>query len=252
NEVLYTADGKIKRRPVTGGPARIVEFTADVSFTRPAFTPKRRNFDLAGSQRAHGVTHPAVSPDGRAMAFAALGDLWIMRIGGPAERVMHDAALDTEPAWSPDGRSLAFSSDRDGSMNVWFRDLQNGSDRQLTHRTTSAMHPAWSPDGTQMAAIVDGLLTVWAVTPEGQPAGQPRPLTTELAGSPTWTGDSRSILFQAGDRLKLVDVASRRIVQDIDPRLTWTRVPPPNRTTVIHAGRMWDGRADSVQENVDV
>ena len=41
-------------------------------------------------------------------------------------------------------------------------------------------------------------------------------------------------------------------MQEIDPRLTWTRVPPPNRTTVIHAGRMWDGRADSVQENVDV
>src|SRR5262245_16823202 len=38
-EVLYTADGKIKRRPAARGPARVVEFTADVSFTRPAFTP---------------------------------------------------------------------------------------------------------------------------------------------------------------------------------------------------------------------
>jgi hypothetical protein len=54
-EVLYTADGKIKRRPVAGGPARIVEFTADVSFTRPAFTPKRRNFNPAGPQPVHGI-----------------------------------------------------------------------------------------------------------------------------------------------------------------------------------------------------
>ena len=47
SEVLYTADGKIKRRPAAGGAARVVEFTADVSFARPAFTPKRREFDLA-------------------------------------------------------------------------------------------------------------------------------------------------------------------------------------------------------------
>ena len=135
----------------------------------------------------------------------------------------------------------------DGQPDRWFD--------PFPHKSVGAREdygPAWSPDGTQMAAIVDGLLTVWPVTPEGRPAGQPRPLTTELAGSPTWTGDSRFILYQAGDRLKLVDVGSRRVVQEIDPRLTWTRVPPPNRTTVIHAGRMWDGRADSVQENVDV
>jgi Tol biopolymer transport system component/imidazolonepropionase-like amidohydrolase len=349
-ELLYTADGKIKRRPAAGGPARTVEFTADVSFTRPAFTPKRRTFDLTGPQRTHGVVHPAVSPDGRAVAFAALGDLWLMRIGGAAQRITHDAAFDTDPAWSPDGASLAFSSDRDGFMNIWIHAIQSGTDRQVTHSTAAALEPAWSPDGQriafgdpdglvqivdvatsavskahdrlfeagraswapdgralvvaslkpystrfregtnqvlrisldgeadrwfdpvphksvgaredygpvwspdggQMAAIIDGLLTVWPVARDGQPTGPPRALSSELAGSPTWTADSRQILYQTGDRLKLVDVAARRVVQEIDPRQTWTRVAPPNRTTTIHAGRLWDGRADSVQDNIDV
>ena len=348
-EVLYTADGKIKRRSTTGGMARVVEFTADVSFTRPAFTPKRRSFDRSGPQPVRGLMHPVVSPDSRQVAFAAVGDLWVMPAGGQPRRVTHDAFLETDPAWSPDGRSLAYSSDRDGFMNIWIRDLQSGADRQLTHGSNGAMQaawspdgsriafgdrdgqlqiadvksgavtrahdrlfesgraswspdgralvvsslkvystrfregtnqvlrisldgqpdrwfdpmphksvgmredygPVWSPDGTQMAAIIDGLLTVWPVARDGQPAGSPRPVSTELAGSPTWTGDSRRVLYQNGDRFKLVDVSSARVVEVIEPRLTWTPAVASG-TKTVHAGRLWDGRTDGVRSNVDV
>ncbi|MBI3490879.1 MAG: PD40 domain-containing protein, partial [Acidobacteria bacterium] len=314
-ELLYTADGKIKRRPAAGGAARTVEFSADVSFTRPAFTPKRHQFDLTGPQPVRGIMHPAVSPDGTQVAFAALGDLWVMPIGGTARRLMTDPAVDTEPAWSPDGKSLAYSSDRGGSMNIWIRDLQSGADRQVTRGTAAAMTPVWSPDGTrwsrdgtaivvsalkvystrfregtnqilrvsldgqpdrwfepapnksigmredygpvwspdgtQMAAIVDGLLAAWPVARDGAPQGPPRPLSTELAGSPTWTGDSRQLLYQTDTTLKLIDVQTRRIVREIDPRLTWT--PPSNtRAVTVHAGRLWDGRSDAVQTDMDI
>ncbi len=350
NELLYTADGKIKRRPTAGGAARVVEFTADVSFTRPEFTPKRRTFDLSGPQPVRGIMHPVVSPDGRQVAFAAVGDLWMMPLGGLPQRLTHDAWVETDPAWSPDGRSLAYSSDRDGFMNVWVRDVQSGADRQITRGSVAAMQaawspdgsriafsdpegqiqvvdvksgairkahdhlneagraswspdgnalvvsslkvystrfregtnqvlrisldgqpdrwfdpmphksigmredygPVWSPDGTQMAAIIDGLLTVWPVARDGVPLGSPRPLSTELAGSPTWTGDSRRILYQSGNRLKLVDVASGRVVQDIDPHLTWVPSSNPIGTKTIHAGRFWNGRTDALQDNVDI
>ena len=361
SEVLYTADGKIKRRPVAGGAARVIELTADISFTRPPFTPKRRAFDFSGPQPVRGIMHPVVSPDGTRVAFAALGDLWLMPIGGAAQQLTHDASLETDPAWSADGKSLAYSSDRDGVMNIWVRDLQSGADRQLTRLTAAAMQaswspdgsrvafsdpegqiqivdvksgaisrahehlneagraswspdgralvvsslkvystrfregtnqvlrisldgqpdrwfepmphksigmredygPVWSPDGTQMAAIADGLLTVWPVARDGAPQRPPRAISTELAGSPTWTGDSRRILYQSGDRLKIVDVPSARIVQEIDPHLTWTPSSPtyllpgtggpnPLRTKTIHAGRFWNGRADTVQTDVDI
>jgi Tol biopolymer transport system component/imidazolonepropionase-like amidohydrolase len=349
-ELLYTADGKIKLRPAGGGKARSIEFTADVSFTRPAFTPKRRNFALAGPQPVRGIVHPAVSPDGDRIAFAAVGDLWLMPVGGVAQRLTHDQWLETDPAWSPDGRSLAYSSDRDGFMNLWVRDLGTGADRQLTHGSAAAMQPAWSPDGSylafsdpegqlqvldvksgavrtvhdhlndpgrpswspdgkalvvsslkvystrfregtnqvlrislegqpdrwfdpmphksvgmredygpvwspdgmQMAAIIDGLLTVWPVARDGTPRGSPRPLSTDLAGSPTWTGDSRRVLYQSGGRLKLIDVASGRVAEDLDPQLTWTPAAKPAGTRTIHAGRFWNGRADTVQSNIDV
>ena len=349
-ELLYTADGRIKRRPAAGGPARIVEFTANVSFTRPAFTPKRKNFDLAGAQPARGIVHPAVSPDGTQVAFVALGDLWTMPVGGAPQRLMRDVWVEADPAWSPDGKSIAYSSDRGGSMNVWIRDLTSGADRQLTRGAGAAMQPAWSPDGSriaysdpdgqiqvldvaagttkmaherlneagraswapdgtalvvsslkvystrfregtnqvlrislngepdrwfdpmphksigmredygpvwapdgsQMAAIVDGLLTVWPVARDGTPRGSLRPISTERAGSPTWTGDSRRVLYQSGDRLRLVDVASGRVAQTIEPRLTWTPAAPPAGSKTIHAGRFWNGRADAPQANIDI
>jgi Tol biopolymer transport system component/imidazolonepropionase-like amidohydrolase len=358
-DLLYTADGKIKRRPAAGGPARVVEFSAEVSFTRPAFTPKRHRFDLAGPQPVHGIMHPALSPDGRQIAFAALGDLWLMPVDGAPRRLTTDPALETAPAWSPDGKLLAYSSDRSGAMNIWIRDVQSGGDRQLTRQAVAAMLPAWSPDaariafvdaegqlqvvdvtsgavrkihdhlnepgrpswspdgsavvmsslkvystrfregtnqvlrvpidgsgdrwldpaphksigmredygpvwspdGTQMAAIVDGLLTAWPVDRDGAPLGPPRPLSTDLAGSPTWSRDSRQILYQTDTGMKIVDVSARRVVRAIDPRLTWTQAPPQyvvsgssrsDRTKTIHAGRFWNGRTDALQRDVDI
>ncbi|HJZ76871.1 MAG TPA: amidohydrolase family protein, partial [Vicinamibacterales bacterium] len=357
-DVLYTADGKIKRRAASGGPARIIEFTASVSFTRPAFTPKRHRFDVSGPQPVRGVMHPALSPDGSRVAFAALGDLWLMPIGGTPSRLTSDPALDAAPAWSPDGASLAYSSDRSGSMNIWIHDVRSNTDRQLTRLEAAATLPAWSPDasriafvdaegqiqivdvksgairrihdrlnapgrpswspdgtavvvsalkvystrfregtnqvlrvpvdgsgdrwfdpaphksigmredygpvwspdGTRMAAIVDGLLTVWPVRADGTPTGPPRPLAADLAGTPTWSADSRQILFQTDSGMKLVDVAARRVVREIAPRLTWTPAPPGDPAagsrradrTVVHAGRFWDGSTNGPQRDVDI
>ena len=64
----------------------------------------------------------------------------------------------------------------------------------------------WSPDGTKMAGIYEGLLKVWPVAKSGQPLGPPRRVTTEMAHSPSWAGDSRRLLYQSMDRLKIVDI----------------------------------------------
>src|SRR6185295_6806700 len=79
----------------------------------------------------------------------------------------------------------------------------------------------------------------------------PRFVSTERAGSPTWTGDSRRLLYESGHRLKLVDVSSSRVVHEIDPVLTWTPSSPAG-TKTVHAGRLGNCRTDTLQSNVDI
>ncbi|MEW6320946.1 MAG: amidohydrolase family protein [Acidobacteriota bacterium] len=357
-DLLYTADGLIKRRAAAGGAARTVAFASDIAFTRAPFTPRRRSMPSGSPQPVRGLMRPAISPDGSRIVFGALGDLWI----APAtegdvtpERLTRDAFVEIDPAWSPDGSRLAFSSDRNGSMDLWVRDLKTGVDRRLAPRAHAAAWapdgariafldsqsqlqvvdvatgevrrahdrlnepgrpswlpggravvlgalrpystrfregtnqallvpidtsasteagpspssgrwlnplphtsigmredygPVWSPDGTHLAAIIDGYLAVLPIGPGGVPLPNPRRLSPELANSPSWTGDSRRVLYQHANGLGLVDLADGRVRQ-IRPRLAWTAAPATG-TAVIHAGRLFDGRGDHVREHVDL
>jgi imidazolonepropionase-like amidohydrolase len=110
--------------------------------------------------------------------------------------------------------------------------------------------PVWSPDGTQMAAVVDGHLVSFPVDRDGTPAGPLRRLSPDVAGTPSWTADSRRVLYQAAGRLRLVDTVDGRIV-DVIPRLSFEPPAPPPPITV-HAGRLFDGLNDAVHEDVDV
>ena len=94
-----------------------------------------------------------VSPDGRAIVFSLLGDLYTLPIaGGRAEPLTSGMAWDDQPRFSPDGRHVAFISDRSGILNLWIIDSDGKNPRQLSEvlNNTSASpicSPAWSPDG---------------------------------------------------------------------------------------------------------
>src|SRR6185436_21042901 len=78
-----------------------------------------------------GMRHPALSPDGKRVAFDWHGDVWICPVeGGAAERVTRDPAHEQKPCWSPDGRKLAFSSDKGGNRDIFVVDLATGDVEQ--------------------------------------------------------------------------------------------------------------------------
>lgn len=149
-EVIYTADGKIKKRSITGGPATTIEFSAGVSFSRTPYKRATHDFDSRAERPVRGVMSPVLSPDGTQVAFVALGDLWLMPVGGAPRRITNDKFVEMHPAWSPDGRSLAFSSDRDGAMDLWVHHLNGDPDRKLAPNATKA---SWAPRGNEIAYI---------------------------------------------------------------------------------------------------
>jgi Tol biopolymer transport system component len=81
-----------------------------------------------------------------------------------AENLTHNAAADLRPAISPDGRMMAFSSDRDQPMtalnpierfrsgDIWTLNLTDGTLHRLTHLSSTGWNgsPKWSSDGRQI------------------------------------------------------------------------------------------------------
>ncbi len=94
-----------------------------------------------------------VSPDGTAIVFDLLGDLYTLPIkGGRATPLTSGTAFDTQPRFSPDGKQVAFISDRSGIPNLWVIDRYGRNSRRLSDlRSISGASvvssPAWSPDG---------------------------------------------------------------------------------------------------------
>jgi hypothetical protein len=75
-------------------------------------------------------------------------------------------------------------------------------------------------------------------------------VTTESAHSPSWAGDSRHILYQALDALKILDIEtgeSRTVPLD----LKYTPAVPTSRT-LVHAGRLVDMKSPTARTNVDI
>jgi Tol biopolymer transport system component/imidazolonepropionase-like amidohydrolase len=353
----YVSDGKIRKRDITGGAPQTVEFSATLQVTRAntAYVRRKRDFTSTVPRQVLGVVSPKISLDGKQIAFAALGDIYVMPVGGKPVNLTKDAALDTEPAWSPDGSQLAYSSDKDSEhLQLWVRDMKSGRSRRLTELTTqpqgaawspdgtriaffnvdgmwrvaqmsvvdvatgkiTKVHdtlpqpgapawspdgkrlaiagiapmtkrfregtnqiltmsstqlnddkwfapqplmsidsrggcgPAWSPDGTKMAAIYEGVLAVWPVSPAGEPLGPPRRITNESSHAPSWVGDSRHILYQAMDKLRIVDIETGD-VRTVPFTLKYTPAIPTT-TMVVHAGRLVDMKSAAARTDVDV
>ena len=99
-----------------------------------------------------------VSPDGKTLAFDLMGDLYTLPIeGGKATALTSGLAYDTHPKFSPDGKKIAFTSDRSGSENVWYIDLEKQDTIQVTKETEEHVQSAeWTPDGNYLVVSKGG------------------------------------------------------------------------------------------------
>ncbi len=90
-----------------------------------------------------------VSPDGKTIAFDLMGDIYTMPIGGgKATKITTGMAFDTHPRFSPDGKRILFASDKSGSDNLWWIDLEKQDTVQVTKdKDQSFFSASWTPDG---------------------------------------------------------------------------------------------------------
>jgi Tol biopolymer transport system component len=160
-------------------------------------------------------TDPAISPDGRTIAYAAREgsdntDIWMVDVrGGPPQRVTTNPANDRYASWFPDGSAFAFVSDRGGQTGIWKAPRFDGEAATLL--VPDADEPAISPDGGDIAFVRprSGYMRI-AVAPVDDP-GNARFLTSDTDGRwdhsrPAWSPDGEQICYGAWDGLWIVSV----------------------------------------------
>ncbi|MFF4954704.1 amidohydrolase family protein [Streptomyces chattanoogensis] len=203
--LLLTVGGQFRIVPVDAPQrAETVPFRAELSLDRPEYRVKDYGFERTAAGPVRGVHLPALSPDGRRVAFAALNSLWIAPTsgGGAPRRIVRAAATRyvLAPSWSRDGRALVYADDRDGLFAVRRRDLASGEETVLA--TGGRVQPALSPDGGRLAALdMSGNLVVRTLA-DGREKVLAAPMGGGgLPGRPSWSPDGRFLAYCDRNRL---------------------------------------------------
>ena len=98
---------------------------------------------------------PALSPNGKTLAFAWRGSIWSVPVaGGAATRLTRHLANDSAPAFSPDGKRIAFISDREGNNQVFVMPAVGGMAEQKVFHTEGYSIEEWFPDGQSLLVSV--------------------------------------------------------------------------------------------------
>lgn len=124
-------------------------------------------------------TDPAISPDGRTLAFGT-GDcepgipccIVAMHLATRRTRTLPRLpnSLDGSfhPTWAPDGERIAFSTGVDDPSRIYVARADGANARPITRSRLFADLPEWSPDGSLIAMIGGGSeVDVYVIRPDG-------------------------------------------------------------------------------------
>jgi Tol biopolymer transport system component len=255
-QIVSLFDGSVQRE-IGGLPADAAALTLSPDGTKVAYvTASHGDFGFCGGcspgprivvvgldgSGSHYVTgplttteppwslHPAWSPDGSKIAFAAAdpsngnSDIYVVDAGeapSPAPRGLpasdHPRKLTTSPAvdewpsWSPDGSRIVYansgSTELDASgfsptSELYTIPAAGGKPVRLTQNDVPDTQPAFSPDGTQIAFFRD--TSIWVMNADGSDARGIVPLANCF--SPQWSPDGTRIAFLEIDQTWQADL----------------------------------------------
>ncbi|RPH56717.1 hypothetical protein EHM82_02805, partial [bacterium] len=138
---------------------------------------------------------PAIHGD--TVVFGAEGDLWrVGRQGGVATRLTTHPGDEIHPAISPDGKTVAFSASYEGPTEVYAMPVDGGVPRRLTFEGGFAKVTGWTPGGEILyaTAAYSGLPAAQLVRLDPATGGKSL-LPLAQASEGTFTPDGKTLVF---------------------------------------------------------
>ena len=156
---------------------------------------------LWSDQGAQVFGGPAISPDGRSIAFSVRQNektlLYVMQADGTNARIVAASlALQGAPAWAPDSQSITSAADDHGAPHLFRVPLDGHSPTPFLQEYS--IDPAWAPDGRFVVYSGPDIGTTFSV----------KAVTAEAAAHPlptlTLTRGARHLAFLPGGRALVV------------------------------------------------
>jgi len=161
---------------------------------------------------------PAISPDGRFIAFSVLQHeqklLYVMQADGTNARIVTDSLdLQGGPAWAPDGQSITSAAEEHGVPHLFRIPVDGRAPARFVQEYS--VDPAWAPDGhfvVYSGPDIGTTFSVKGVTSEAAQQRLPTLTLTRGARHLTFLPRGRALLFLQGEiqhkNLWLMDLES--------------------------------------------
>jgi imidazolonepropionase-like amidohydrolase/Tol biopolymer transport system component len=170
--IIYYSRGKIRRLDLATLKQEEIPFTAEVSLDLRPLQRLETSVGKGTDFKVRLLRWPTLSPDGKRLAFDALGSLWIVDLkngkAGTPRRLTQDKRLEYSPQFSPDGRFIAYVTWSDEELgNLWKIRADGTSPMKLTRVSGHYVNPVWSPKGDRIAFVAGSGAEARGQQPEG-------------------------------------------------------------------------------------
>jgi dipeptidyl aminopeptidase/acylaminoacyl peptidase len=149
-------------------------------------------------------------------APSTYGEIYVVSASGAVKNVTHDPAADVVPAVSPDGRRIAFARERASSVQIYVVGTDGRGLHAVSPRLAGGgLHDggvnsiAWSPDGRRLAVVLTsskGGLYLGAL------GGAWKRVSAQAQFAPRWSPDGTRLAFATNAGLvRVVSPTGRRL-----------------------------------------
>jgi len=154
------------------------------------------------------LRYPAISPDGRQIAFAFQGNLFVVpSAGGTARLLVGNSSHSFHPVWAPDSRSIAYASDFHGNFDVFLVGAEGGPSRRLTSHSAAELPLGFTADGREVLFSAQRMDARTNLMFPARPASELYKVSVEPGRRPVQVFSTPAMAAQ-------VDSAGRRILYE--------------------------------------